>query len=86
MTNIAQALGEKVYVTVDGQGAPASTSTGLPYRVSVAYHIRLRVCAVLLDVFGAEQAECCIVVKMLGPLMKVVLRVCMRACGAISPV
>lgn len=33
VTNIAQALGDKLYVTVDGQGTPASTSTELPYEV-----------------------------------------------------
>lgn len=33
VTNIAQALGDKLYVTVDGQGSPASTDTDLPYEV-----------------------------------------------------
>ncbi|CBJ48406.1 hypothetical protein Esi_0002_0199 [Ectocarpus siliculosus] len=35
VTNIAQALGDKLYVTVDGQGSPASTDTDLPYEVNV---------------------------------------------------
>eukprot|EP00752_Nemacystus_decipiens_P006481 g5835.t1 len=35
VTNIAQALGENLYVTVDGQGTPASKSTDLPYEVNV---------------------------------------------------
>ena len=35
VTNIAQALGEKLYITVDGQGTPASTSTNLPYEVGL---------------------------------------------------
>lgn len=33
VTNIAQAVGDKLYVTVDGQGTPASMSTELPYEV-----------------------------------------------------
>lgn len=33
VTNIAQAVGDKLYVTVDGQGTPASLSTELPYEV-----------------------------------------------------
>lgn len=37
MTNIAQALGEKLYVTVDGQGTPASKSTNLPYEVGLSH-------------------------------------------------
>ncbi|CAM9204705.1 unnamed protein product [Laminaria digitata] len=35
VTNIAQAVGDKLYVTVDGQGTPASMSTELPYEVNV---------------------------------------------------
>ncbi|CAM9350939.1 unnamed protein product [Ascophyllum nodosum] len=35
VTNIAQAFGHKLYVTVDGQGAPVSASTKLPYEVKV---------------------------------------------------
>ncbi|CAM9472176.1 unnamed protein product [Pylaiella littoralis] len=35
VTNVAQALGDKLYVTVDGQGAPASPSTDLPYQINV---------------------------------------------------
>lgn len=77
MTNVAQALGEKVYVTVDGQGAPASTSTDLPYQVNVAYQIRLR--AVLLDLFRAEQAECC-TVSLLGHLKLFTQWCCVYAC------
>lgn len=33
VTNVAQALGDKLYVTVDGQGTPASMSMDLPYEV-----------------------------------------------------
>eukprot|EP00903_Cladosiphon_okamuranus_P008758 g8390.t1 len=35
VTNIAQALGEKLYITVDGQGTPASGSANLPYECDV---------------------------------------------------
>ena len=42
VTNIAQAFGHKLYVTVDGQGAPVSASTKLPYEVSVCMGLKLR--------------------------------------------
>lgn len=38
MTNIAQALGEKLYVTVDGGLTPVSESTDLPYKVGFAVY------------------------------------------------
>lgn len=37
VTNIAQAVGDKLYVTVDGQGTPASMNTELPYEVRVQF-------------------------------------------------
>lgn len=35
VTNIAQAFSDKLYVTVDGQGTPASDSRELPYELNV---------------------------------------------------
>lgn len=48
MTNIAQAFGEKLYVTVDGQGTPASKSKKLPYEVLPTFTLLAsRGCAML---------------------------------------